>query len=564
MSEENKVSLISGDQWVNGLKNLGITTKDAVCELIDNSLDAGAKTIHLSVLEQEKKKITLLLEDDGRGIPKDKIDTVLSFGGRIGSEDNTAIGKFGWGLSASITCQTNRGEIYSKTKGDKEYSYCYIDLDELIKKYKNESPFLPEPQEADPFKKYPLKLDRKKHGTIVVLKDCKAHDLDWPSKEKIVSELIKTIGESYRKFISGGISFFINEKPISPIDPLLLMPNSLYAEKYDKSKEYRMIEIEMNEVVDPDTSRPAKVRIQLAMIQPSVAKMRKQTDKEIKVGMSNQGFYLMRHDRQIGRALTLGLYTRNAHFNFLRGEISFPACLDSYFGIQTNKNRYYLKEGLKDKIREAMKGIIGQMESDYQKANTRLKNLLNKHKLKESEIIAAEAIKVMKKPNLNIPKTMIAENEKRRTEEKEEAIKKIDAEDDLNKEEKEEIKKEIENQFQSRMPFKMSLEHIETGNFYLVRPLGNNQVEVVLNTAHPFYKKVYEAAQEKGMAMHLDLMIFTLAKAEMDYWDVEDVKKVYDEQKAVWSALLSTFLSYTNHDKHAAIAESPEDMSETD
>ena len=77
--KESDISLISGTQWATGLKSLGITTKDAMCELVDNSLDANAGTIHISVVESGKKKISLIVEDDGEGIPKEKIAEVLSF-----------------------------------------------------------------------------------------------------------------------------------------------------------------------------------------------------------------------------------------------------------------------------------------------------------------------------------------------------------------------------------------------------------------------------------------------------------------------------------------------------
>jgi len=325
---------------------------------------------------------------------------------------------------------------------------------------------------------------------------------------------------------------------------LLLMPNSLFRDKYEKSKLYRELVIEMKDI-DPDTNQPAKVIIKLAMLQPSVTEIKK-SDKEVKIGMSNQGFYLMRHDRQIGRALTLSIYTRNAHMNFLRAEISFPACLDQYFGIQTNKSRFSLKEGLKDLILENMKGIISQMQSEFDAERTKYKNMLEKHKVKESERIAAQASKVMKKPEFDLPEEEITKNKQKRKKEKDEDIKRVELDMSLKEEEKVIIKKEIENEFQTRMPFKVKLKHVETGDFYIVHPIGNNEVEIFLNTAHPFFNKIYEKAQERDMAKYLDLMLFTLAKGEMDFWHVEEIKQFYNQQKSIWSTFLTTFLNYSN------------------
>ena len=148
------------------------------------------------------------------------------------------------------------------------------------------------------------------------------------------------------------------------------------------------------------------------MLNPGI-EIRSQTDKTTGVGIKNQGFYLMRSNRQIARAITLGLYTRNAHYNFLRGEISFPACLDRFFGIQTNKSRYSLKDGLKDRIKEAMKGVISQMDDEYWAENSRLKNSLNKHNIRESEEVAAEASTFMRSPKMNISEDAVNKYEKR-------------------------------------------------------------------------------------------------------------------------------------------------------
>ena len=75
-------------------------------------------------------------------------------------------------------------------------------------------------------------------------------------------------------------------------------------------------------------------------------------------------------------------------------------------------------------------------------------------------------------------------------------------------------KQKIENKFQFYRPFKRVLEFIESGNFYFPRPKGKN-TEVVINTAHPFYKKVYERATQNNMDVFLDLLLFTLAKADL-------------------------------------------------
>jgi len=76
------------------------------------------------------------------------------------------------------------------------------------------------------------------------------------------------------------------------------------------------------------------------------------------INQENQGFYLVRHNRQIGRALTLDLFSRHPSLNYFRAEISFSPALDELFGVQTNKSRFTLKGKLKDKLELKFKGVL--------------------------------------------------------------------------------------------------------------------------------------------------------------------------------------------------------------
>ena len=103
--------------------------------------------------------------------------------------------------------------------------------------------------------------------------------------------------------------------------------------------------------------------------------------------------------------------------------------------------------------------------------------------------------------------------------------------------------RKIEIAFQ-KLPvtFKTVIDVIGTGEFYDVRHKGQI-IEVVINSEHGFYKKIYERAiQDPMMRILLDLFLFTLAKAEDIYYDNEEVRKFYRIQRREWSAIMSAFL----------------------
>lgn len=194
--------LISNYGYIDSVRYLGLTTVDAINELIDNSFDADAKRIHIHILE-DFNGISIVVEDDGRGIEADKIDKVLAFGGRLVSPSNKiTTGRFGWGLSAAACCQAPRTEIYSKI--NQKWFYSYIDLEQMKKLAE---PIIPEAAEALPPAVIPLKL-KTRTGTVVYLKNC--DNLDYKTKKALADHLVDNIGEIHRYQLRAGKKIYVN------------------------------------------------------------------------------------------------------------------------------------------------------------------------------------------------------------------------------------------------------------------------------------------------------------------------------------------------------------------
>jgi len=548
--KKEKIKLVSNKGFLKSVRDLGLTTVDAVNELVDNSFDAEANEIHISVSKNKKGNLIIIVEDDGRGIPKivkdefglkhDGLAFALSFGGRIFNPSNTiSIGKFGWGLSSSACCQSTRTEIYSKTKDDKTYRFNYIDLEELEK---SDDLALPPTIEKDPREEYSLNIENNNSGTIVILKNCDKPD--YTTVNGMVTNLIKNLSETHRKFIAGGKNIFLNGVKLIATDPLMLIPNCKNHDILGYGKEYAEIEpISFDDIKD-ENGQPAKIRIKISML--DVKKFRsnpnwsQQFSEKHGIKQENQGFYLMRNNRQIGRALTLDLFTRHPSLNYFRGEISFPPVLDRFFGIQTNKSRFSLNVSIKNKIEEKIKGVIRQLANDTEEIINEIKKEQQKDEIKPSEQIAAKASKFLKTKKL--PEKLLEKYEKEKQKQKEIEIRKVKEDKKLSDKEKEKRIKQIENRFQFERPFKLVLDTIGTGEFYMVKHKAKS-TEVVLNIAHPFYKKVYErATQYPELQTHLDLFLFTLAHAEHLFCDNEEIMKFYKTQRMEWSATLATFL----------------------
>ena len=88
----------------------------AIADLVDNSLDAGARNILVRFVRNETGPVGVYIVDDGRGMNETEIDLAMTLGGRrnYGASD---LGHFGVGLKASSLGQAKSLTVVSKKMG---------------------------------------------------------------------------------------------------------------------------------------------------------------------------------------------------------------------------------------------------------------------------------------------------------------------------------------------------------------------------------------------------------------------------------------------------------------
>lgn len=537
MAEEEQ-KIVSDEGFIESIRDLGITTIDAVNELVDNSFDADADEIWITIKENEEGEFCLIIEDNGEGIPSDQLRKILSFGGRLPKREYK-IGKFGWGLSSSACCQSPRTEIYSKHEEEDNFHYNYIDLSEL----KDNNGILPLTTERNPYENYELNLSENcESGTVIVL-----NPLDRPdrkTKSGLKNLIREKLAEVQRKFLDDDRTITVNDEKINYKDPLMLMDDFEGIEKCGKGENFAEIEPIVFEDIEDENGEPASVEITISLL-PVKQIMQNDLQDEFNINTRNQGFYIMRHKRQIAGGQSLYLFTKHNDFNYFRGEISFPPALDSKFGIQTNKSRFSLDDDLRDRLNNKLEKTLSSIrEKIGEKKNEVTGEEAEGGDIKPSkaEEIADKASTRLKSSGYKPPKKE-AEKEKEELEkEKEEKIEEVKEREDLPEDQKEELIDQIENAFQKDRTFKKKLEIIGSGEFYKMEHRGN-RIEVLINTGHEFYKKIYErATQDPQLQILLDLFLFTLAQAEDQKYDNDEVRAFYNTERREWSAIMSTFL----------------------
>jgi len=535
-TEEQRI--VSDEGFITSIRDLGITTTDAVNEFVDNSFDAEADNIWITIDKNDDDNLFMIIEDDGNGIPEDQLQKILSFGGRLPSSKRTT-GKFGWGLSSSACCQSPFTEIYSKTNGEEDFYFNYINLEEL----KEQGGYLPNTIKKNPKEEYDLNIDGDiESGTVVVLKY-----LDR-AERKTKKSLIKLIKENLaivqRKFLASGNNIIINNDEVIFHDPLMLMDNFDGENEIGKGENYAEISPIVFEDIKDENGDEATIEIKISKL-PIKNIIENELQNKYNINTGHQGFYIMRHNRQIAGGQTLYLFNRHNNLNYFRGEISFPPCLDNKFGVQTNKSRFSLDDNVRKELTDRVENTIAQIRKDI--INETKSANAKKAKGSDTERPLSEKIADKALPRLKgsgyKPSQKKKEKDKEDLEkEKREKIKKVKEDEDLDEEQKEDLIDKIEIAFQKDRTFKRIIDIIGTGEFYKMKHKGN-RIEVVINQSHGFYQKIYEkATQNPKLQVLMDIFLFTLAQAEDEYFDNKEVRGFYKSQRREWSTIMSTFL----------------------
>ena len=525
--------IVSDSGFIDSVRDFGLTTKDAVKELVDNSFDADAENIWITIDQRDGGEMFLIVEDDGDGIPRDEMANSLSFGGRLPWRQDTT-GKYGFGLPASACCQSERTEVYSKyADGDDEFHYNYIDTEEL----KQSGIQLPDTTiEELPDEEYDLVLDEDvDRGTVVVMS--KLIRPQYSTVEGMERNVREDLAEFHRTFLADGKNVYVNGTEVEYSDPLMMMEESNAVEECGMSEDYGIVE---PIVYEGEDGEEVKVEITIAKL-PLESIIEQGLKDKYNIGRSTQGFYLVRDGRQIGGGRSLQLYTKTNRYNYFRGEIRFPSELDDKFGVQTNKSRFSLDPGLRQQLKERLEGILTSLGKEIQKERKNVRADLNKDdvgKESTSERIANSTLGRLRPSGYTPSEEDLEEQES----EKQRKIEEIEG-SDLEEDEKQQRIESIRERFERDRYINKSVEVLGSGDFYTMTHKGS-QMDVTLNRDHPFYEQVYQEAEMENpeLQVYLDLIVYTLAQTEDMYYTNDDVRRFYSSQRREWSSVMASFL----------------------
>lgn len=351
--EETYEVIPSAKRLIKSLRNIGYDFSTAVADIVDNSIEAGASKVDISIGFYGEDSY-VRISDNGKGMTKEELKEAMRYGSeREYQEDD--LGKFGLGLKTASMSQCRRFSV--ATKSNKEISMFAWDLDHIEKTNKWE--ILP-PKESSTIQLISAPLSN--HAGTVVLWESLDRIINFKNssgeaaRKKLISmcrELETYLSMVFHKFISNEIPkknlvININGNPVQPWDPFAL----------DEQGTKILSQIKIKLVHD---GSQGKIILQPYILPSKDNFSSPEAFKRLsgRAGWNQQqGFYIYRANRLIQSGGWCGLRVRDEHTKLSRIELNFSPLFDSAFKINVAKMRVQLPPQIREAIESSIKSSV--------------------------------------------------------------------------------------------------------------------------------------------------------------------------------------------------------------
>jgi site-specific DNA-cytosine methylase len=421
----------------------------------------------------------------------------------------SSLGKFGLGLKTASTAFCRRLSVISRADEKSPLIRATWDLDHV--KEANKWELIVEEPTAQQLKDFE-KIIGNKPGTMVVWENVdrvlrKNSSAAWSAQAKkaltkVAESLEDHLAMVYQRFLdpkdqrARTINIGINGKQLNAWDPFCVGESELVAE------DERKIEIS-NDVVATFTMKAYVLPRKEEFSSPEAA-------KEARVSNANQGLYIYRENRLIHGPDWLVKLTKEPHFSLLRVEFSFDHKLDEAFQIDIKKSQIILNETLYDYVLDFLTPPRRHAEEVYRRG-TKIKTA----QLSKSAHDSSNRNISTKEDQISMP-----------------ALQSVDAA----KNEAEIVNKQgpVKLKLKISAPTKPNEVHVQPvpsiDDGLLWEPcLIDKHYGVRLNTAHPYYHKVYLPNLAQGVTVQgMDALLWGMAVAELNCIS-EQTKNTFSE-----------------------------------
>lgn len=333
----------------NGYKN----TAYALAELIDNSVQANAKSIEIICIEemqkikerQRKRLSRIAVLDDGDGMNAPVLRKALQFGNGTRLNDRSGIGRFGMGLPNASISQAARVDVWTWQNGPDNALHSFLDVDEIRRRERRE---VPPPKSSPVPEEWRNRAESiGNSGTLVVWSGLGADRMTWKGSKATLRNTGWLLGRIHRRFIHdkslsinlvGGEDGALERSHVTVNDPMYLVPAPTLPPPYNYEA---MFEHVLDEPINIEVNGEVfEVRTSYSVAKPTTLELAGTANRgDTKYGKDaadNIGVSVMRAGRELmlDRSWTIQYDPRDRWWGC---EVEFPADLDEIFGVTNNK-----------------------------------------------------------------------------------------------------------------------------------------------------------------------------------------------------------------------------------
>jgi hypothetical protein len=518
MAREDDGSIIVIDKFIQATRDSGYRgTTSALAELVDNSLQARAKNVWISIeaTGDDAYPIKISVLDNGCGMDRAILRQSLRFGGSSRFNDRSGLGRYGMGLPNSSLSQARRVEVFSWAKPGHAI-FSYLDVDEIAA---SRMTAVPNPISraipALPIKKTPSS------GTLVVLTRCDR--LSQSRISTLTRKISRGLGQIFRHYLWSGVILQINGASVDPVDPLFLRGTesdglaTIFAEPLS-------YEISVP-VADGGTHRTGMVSVTFAELPIHTLHSLSNEEKRER-GISNgAGVSVVRANREVDFGwFFLNGKRRENYDDWWRCEVRFDPVLDEAFGITHTKQQIRPQEHLSTILTPDMENLAKALNSRVRQAHLRLKAGEATRAAEQTATDRERLLTPLPKPSQDA-----------------EAIAAVKS-----------LLKQVPVLKDEPVPNGQPLDYriVEASmkeSCFFSFAITNGRFVLILNPEHPFFRRIYrplselETPEAKQARTHFDLLLLAAARAEAAASRGD--RKAISENRGQWSDILATFLN---------------------
>lgn len=349
---------------VTSLRDEGYDFVTAAADIIDNSVQAGASEINIT-MKFEGNSSWFLVSDNGRGMNSETLTESMRFGTNKTYEPGE-LGKFGLGLKTASISQCRKLTVASKTADpSSEIEIRQLNLDHIQETDRWEIQTIPKseysPVVSDPISNH--------SGTVVLwenLDRLMAYDPPDGMRAKkgfmrMARDLEKHLSMVFHRYLSGELGpdkkvvIKMEDEPISPWDPFA-------------RKERNTLELEEKTIAVPGSDRAFYVHY-TAYLLPTKAQFSTLEAWKNASGPNDwnaqQGFYIYREDRLIQSGGWNRMRTPDEHTKYARIALDLHADADFTLGLNIMKSSVVFPSVMKDDLKDTVEKLCSLARKKY-------------------------------------------------------------------------------------------------------------------------------------------------------------------------------------------------------